>query len=328
MGVESATYISELNPAAPPGTDAKSQGDDHLRLLKAVIKRTFPSLTDRLFGVTSKSGNYTSVLADNFKTLVFTATATLTLPDVNTLEGVYVLVVVARAAVTVQPAVGNINNVSGQALASNSIGFIVGGGGDYHMLVSSTDMSSLGRTLDSVADVASLKALLFPSSGLIGDADITPGSLSGAIQVSGAAAGTYRTPDSVQVNDKGQVVAISGLKYYDSTYGVIENKTLSTSLTSVLSVFTVDFKCVDPDGGWVVGDNISFGGSYVGYTNNTQNNPMTAATRHGFVVNNKVGQVSLHFATDGLYFFTPTGGYFKIDNTKWSVRVRGYAFQW
>lgn len=43
MGLETATYIADLvatNPIGP--TDPKSQGDDHLRLLKSVLQNTFP----------------------------------------------------------------------------------------------------------------------------------------------------------------------------------------------------------------------------------------------------------------------------------------------
>jgi len=46
MGLESATYISGLNASNPVGaTDPKSQGDDHLRLLKSTILNTFPGIT-------------------------------------------------------------------------------------------------------------------------------------------------------------------------------------------------------------------------------------------------------------------------------------------
>ena len=42
MALESATYISELTITNPVGaTDPKSQGDDHLRLIKKVIKNSF-----------------------------------------------------------------------------------------------------------------------------------------------------------------------------------------------------------------------------------------------------------------------------------------------
>ena len=44
MTVESATYIGDLNASYPAGTDAKSEGDDHLRLIKSVLKTTFPNI--------------------------------------------------------------------------------------------------------------------------------------------------------------------------------------------------------------------------------------------------------------------------------------------
>ena len=45
MSLETATYIDGLNVANPTATDLKSQGDDHLRLIKSTIKATFPNLT-------------------------------------------------------------------------------------------------------------------------------------------------------------------------------------------------------------------------------------------------------------------------------------------
>ena len=45
MGLESATYISELDSANPTATDPVSQGDDHLRLIKVVLKNQFSGLS-------------------------------------------------------------------------------------------------------------------------------------------------------------------------------------------------------------------------------------------------------------------------------------------
>lgn len=42
MPLENATYIKDLNPANPTGADPKSQGDDHLRLIKQVLLDCFP----------------------------------------------------------------------------------------------------------------------------------------------------------------------------------------------------------------------------------------------------------------------------------------------
>ena len=45
MALESATYISQLVAANPTATDPISQGDDHLRLIKTVLKNQFSGLS-------------------------------------------------------------------------------------------------------------------------------------------------------------------------------------------------------------------------------------------------------------------------------------------
>lgn len=45
MALETATYIDGLVTANPTSTDPKSQGDDHLRLIKSTIRNTFPNVT-------------------------------------------------------------------------------------------------------------------------------------------------------------------------------------------------------------------------------------------------------------------------------------------
>jgi hypothetical protein len=45
MPLESATYLSQLNTANPANTDALSDADDHMRLIKATVKNTFPNFT-------------------------------------------------------------------------------------------------------------------------------------------------------------------------------------------------------------------------------------------------------------------------------------------
>jgi hypothetical protein len=41
MPLETATYIANLNAANPASTDPKSQGDDHLRMIKSVLQNSF-----------------------------------------------------------------------------------------------------------------------------------------------------------------------------------------------------------------------------------------------------------------------------------------------
>lgn len=93
MGLETATYLDELVVTNPTGTDGKSQGDDHLRLIKSVLKTSFPGIT-RAFTLTrsaeyndsleTKSADYTIVAGDHGKILIMDAAAAaraFTLPD-------------------------------------------------------------------------------------------------------------------------------------------------------------------------------------------------------------------------------------------------------
>ena len=44
MGLETGSFISDLVATNPLGTDDRSQGDDHIRLIKSVLKTTFPNV--------------------------------------------------------------------------------------------------------------------------------------------------------------------------------------------------------------------------------------------------------------------------------------------
>ena len=44
MSLETAQFIHQLNPSNPSGADRLKEGDDHIRLLKAALKNTFPGL--------------------------------------------------------------------------------------------------------------------------------------------------------------------------------------------------------------------------------------------------------------------------------------------
>ena len=51
MSLESASFISGLVSANPPGTDAISQGDDHIRLIKTVLKASLPNADAAINGI-------------------------------------------------------------------------------------------------------------------------------------------------------------------------------------------------------------------------------------------------------------------------------------
>ncbi len=112
MGLETGTYIDSLNSSNPTATDAVSEGDDHLRLIKSTVKATFPNLSNAvtsthtelnlLDGVTANTTelNYVDVAtlgtAEASKALTVDANKDFTAVRNGTFTGT-----VAAAAVTV-----------------------------------------------------------------------------------------------------------------------------------------------------------------------------------------------------------------------------------
>ena len=45
MALETGKQISDLNAANPTAVDALAEADDHIRLIKATNKATFPNIT-------------------------------------------------------------------------------------------------------------------------------------------------------------------------------------------------------------------------------------------------------------------------------------------
>ena len=48
MALESASFINDLVSANPPGSDTLAQADDHIRLIKGVLKSTFPNINQAI----------------------------------------------------------------------------------------------------------------------------------------------------------------------------------------------------------------------------------------------------------------------------------------
>lgn len=66
MSLESASFIKGLVATNPEGTDPKSQGDDHLRLLKAVLQSQFSGLTDGIPIIRTETELNAMLLAGDF----------------------------------------------------------------------------------------------------------------------------------------------------------------------------------------------------------------------------------------------------------------------
>lgn len=92
MGLETATYITDLVSNNPLGTDSKAQGDNHIRLLKNVLKTQFPNLGSEAVTPTAaelnKLGGVTSTTAE----LNILDGVTATAAELNLLSGSTALV--------------------------------------------------------------------------------------------------------------------------------------------------------------------------------------------------------------------------------------------
>jgi hypothetical protein len=73
--LETGTYISDLVSTNPAAGDAKSQGDDHIRLLKATVKATFPNVSGAVTP-THTELNYVDGVTSAIQTQINQATLT------------------------------------------------------------------------------------------------------------------------------------------------------------------------------------------------------------------------------------------------------------
>lgn len=98
MALETGTYISDLVSTNPTSSDAKSQGDDHLRFIKSAVKATFPNVTGAVTpthtelnfvdGVTSAIQTQLDALTADKATIASpTFTGTVTIPSGASIAG-------------------------------------------------------------------------------------------------------------------------------------------------------------------------------------------------------------------------------------------------
>lgn len=160
MPLETATFLSELNAANPVGaSDPVSTADDHLRLLKSVLKATFPGLAGRAFRVQAKATGFSVVANDN--TSLFNCTAALTVSPVAAAtlgNGHHFAVFANGAAATIDPnGAETINGATTLAVPSGSLALVWCNGTAFFAIVI-TDPAALQASLDAKATVASLSA--------------------------------------------------------------------------------------------------------------------------------------------------------------------------
>ena len=130
MTLEAATYVSGLNASAPGAADPRNQGDDHLRLIKAVLQASFPN---------SSAPFYIPTVADPSTSTLVVATPTdggktfpvdcssgavqVDLPSDEPFDGFYIKVVKADFSINAVTISGNGRTINGVSSISLIKGF-------------------------------------------------------------------------------------------------------------------------------------------------------------------------------------------------------------
>lgn len=113
MGLETVTFISDLNASNPVGTtDPKSQGDDHLRNIKLGLLNSFPNLTGAMTASHTELNNLDGITGK-------TGAGNIVLSVSPTITGMLTAATVAAAALT-----GNgsgITSLNGSNIASGTV---------------------------------------------------------------------------------------------------------------------------------------------------------------------------------------------------------------
>ena len=144
---EQATFIAQLNPQLPDGSESVGGGDDHLRMIKQVLLNTFPGASRpfRLGGWAEKDAAVRDVasdvsltLSDDGRWIVVDASAgavTVTLPSL--VSGVWVGVVKTDSTANAVTVSGGGATVDGRASVALSAPYeaalFVGGSSEWHM---------------------------------------------------------------------------------------------------------------------------------------------------------------------------------------------------
>jgi hypothetical protein len=131
MGLESATYISELVTSNPTATDLEAQGDDHLRLIKASLQSTFPAASKATYiqqaeaTVTSASPDLGAATSDNVSitgTTAITSFGTTTAGVIRRGRFTGILTLTHNATSLILPGAANITTAANDRFEALSLG--------------------------------------------------------------------------------------------------------------------------------------------------------------------------------------------------------------
>lgn len=183
MTVEVATYIGDLVGANPAAGDPKSEGDDHIRLIKAVLQASLPNLAGRFGRTQAKAANYDLAANDNTSVIVVTAgsvTIGTAVAASSMGNGFFAWIFATNGDVTFSPnGAETVNGATTATIYNGGAALVVCNGSNWWMGLIGNNIY-----LDSVfrvADETTGYKLSLQLSGLTADRTLTPQDAAGTI---------------------------------------------------------------------------------------------------------------------------------------------------
>jgi len=161
MGLEAGNYISALDATNPLSSDAVSQGDDHLRLIKETIKQSLPSVNQGSNPVIASATAPSLIVADDVVTsgskgsqgLVWYDTTTNTLKINKSTTSTANWVTLAISPITSNSVDINAGTIDGATIESSIIGAATPAAGTFVALEGTAVKATSSLTLDTGVDM-------------------------------------------------------------------------------------------------------------------------------------------------------------------------------
>lgn len=241
MALETATYISGLVSTNPLSSDPKSQGDDHLRLIKSTLQATFPNITGAVTA-THTELSYVSGVTSGIQGQLDAITALLLYPGGTALDQISA----ASASSTIANAANQINwnwtltGASGKGFAVSESAASTLGAGAQDLVGFGTLSGSTANAFRVTAHGAN-DAILVRYNGAVTISSVkSPSSASGpSLSLNAANGSTTSNGGSVQITpgNGGDIVLNPG----GSGFGRVDfASNSSVSKGTVASAFTAN----------------------------------------------------------------------------------------
>lgn len=173
MALETGTYVADLNTANPTSTDPKSQGDDHLRLLKSVLKNTFAGFGGMVVvtGAEAQGGTANDyVVTVSPGPAAYTSSMLVVFKAAHTNTGAATLAINALAAKTLKALDGSALDASDIENGAVVIAFY--DGTDFYLLSGNDRAARAGESYSGTHDFSGAVVVL-PADVTIGNVSAT-----------------------------------------------------------------------------------------------------------------------------------------------------------